>query len=490
MDSDVIVLVSIITLLVFLAARVPVAMSLIIASALGIFLLNGLNTMLVTLGQIPFTSTSKYGLSVVPLFILMGVFAQFAGMGTDAYRLAARYLKWLPGGVGVATIFGCAVFAAVCGSSVATVATLGRTAMKEMRRLGYPDYLAAGIICTAGTLGILIPPSIMIVIYGIVAQVSIGQLLIAAIIPGIICVIAYAIFTVLMARRLVVEPPSTGVSQDTRELEEDDDPSGTNTYAATASPRRRSFTSIGRKTPSAVDLNTAFIDLAMDRPRSAWSGIYGSARVVAVFLVVIGGIYFGLVTTTEAAALGAFATLLIFLVEVARKKVPLRSIINAMRSGTSLVGMVFLLFIGASMFTYLLVASGTPSAMGRAVAALPVPPLLIVVVILLLLVPLGMFLDGISCLLIVTPIVVPVVVALGYSPIWFGILCVMMIEIGLVTPPVGLNVFTLIGTSRGLLMSDAFRGSLYFIPVSLAVVVLILLIPDLALWLPGLALGG
>ncbi len=489
MDNDLIVLITIVTLLVFLAARVPVAMSLIIASAVGIFLLDGVNTMLVTLGQIPFTATTKYGLSVVPLFILMGVFAQFAGMGTDAYRAAARYLRWLPGGVGVATIFGCAVFAAVCGSSVATVATLGRTAMKEMRRYGYPDYLAAGIICTAGTLGILIPPSIMIVIYGIIAQASIGQLLIAAIIPGIICVLAYGIYTVILAKRLVVEPGSATAPVAASSTISSEAGSSTSTPVSEPRVGSRPTGRRSRSTPPPIDLDDAFVELGIDRPASTWSGVYGVLRVLLVFLIVIGGIYFGLVTTTEAAALGAFATLLVFLIEVARKTVPWKSILDATRSGTSLIGMVFLLFIGASMFTYLLVASGTPAALGRTVSELAIPPLLIVVVILLLLLPLGMFLDGISCLLIVTPIVVPVVVALGYSPIWFGILCVMMIEIGLVTPPVGLNVFTLTGTTRGLLIGDAFRGSLYFVPVSLAVVALVLFIPDLALWLPDLAIG-
>jgi len=470
MTPDQVVIVSVVLLLVFLVARVPVAMSLIVASAVGIWLLDGTTTLLANLGQVPFSATARYTLAVVPLFVLMGIFARHARMGTDVYDLVSRYLAWLPGGIGVATVSACAAFAAVSGSSVATVVTVGRISMQEMRRFGYPDYLAAGIIACAGTLGVLIPPSIMLVIYGIVAGVSVGQLLIAGIIPGVMTAFAYIAWIMILGRKLISSPSAAVVQAPT---------------AVPATPPADRNVPLHAATP-AVQLGTVeHPDVTTHQPHpGAVATVFSIGRIAVVFGVIIGGIYFGVVTTTEAAALGAVATLVFLLVEVARGRVRLRVVTEALRETSSLLGMVFLLFIGASLFAFLLVASGTPRRIAESVTELSFHPMLIIIGLLLVFIPIGMFLDGISTLLILIPLMTPLVVELGYSPLWFGILAIKMIEIGLVTPPVGLNAFALVGAVKDLTLSTTFKGIMLILPMELVMIAVLLIFPETVLWLP------
>lgn len=441
MSAELIVGVAVLILLALLAAGVPVAFSLAASACMGLVLLRGPDITASTLGSLPYQSTAKTTLVVIPMFILMGVLAANARVAEDVFRLSHRLLRRLPGGLGLASIAACAGFGAVSGSSVATTATVGRVAIGEMRRYGYSSAFAAGIVAAAGTLSVLIPPSIVLVLYGIITGESIGALLAAGIIPGAISAAAFMALVVVRAR---LRPELAG----------------------------------GNRTVEA-DLDTG-----APAPGKGYAGLL---KITVLFVIVIGGIYAGLFTATEAAALGALAALVMLLADVFR--LGLRSLAvkirDSLAEAASVTSFIFAILIGASLFTFFLVSAGVPNSFARWALELPVPPVIIVIVVLLIMVPLGMFLDPISIMLIVLPLAYPVITGLGYDGIWFAILTVKMIEIGLISPPVGLNVYVLAGTP-GVRMQDAFRGIAWFLPVELATTTLLFLVPDLVTWLPSL----
>ena len=443
-----------------LAAEMPVALALATAGVVGLLFTGDITQTTGTLAGAAYQGTATYALVVIPMFILMGVLVANAGVLGDLFSLANRVTKRIPGGLGIATVMSAAGFAAVTGSSAAAVATLGRLCVGEMRKHGYEARTAAGIVAASGTLGILIPPSIVLVIYGVLTQESIGQLLIAAIVPGIITAFAYILTIVLLMTvgrkrrlaKLAARPPIAGGSPEAA-VEE----------PATAAP------------------------VAGVREGNLAREYEALAYILVIFLVVIGGIYSGVFTETEAGAMGALAALVVLLARAGRTEVGLaRSFASALRETSAVTSMIFALLIGGSIFTLFLVTSRVPVSVTEWVVGLDVAPWVVITILLVVLLILGALLDGVSILLLTIPLAYPVVTELGYSGLWFGIIAVKMIEIGLLTPPFGLNVYLVAGVVEDISVEDAFRGVVPFIVTELILVVIFFAFPEIVTWLPDL----
>lgn len=452
----------VLALLVFvalLAAEMPVALGLAAAGVTGLLISNGAEQTTGTLASAAYQATSTYALVVIPMFILMGVLVANAGVLSDLFSLANRATRRIPGGLGIATVLSAAGFAAVTGSSAAAVATLGRLCAGEMRKHGYPLRMAAGIVAASGTLGILIPPSIVLVIYGVLTQESIGRLLVAGIVPGLITATAYIVTIVLLAKF------GKGMSEVT-------------------SPRAP----LAGGSPEATVVAVTPEDVEPTPPSENRLREYEAlAYIVVIFVVVLGGIYSGIFTETEAGAMGALVALVVLVARGRRtERGVVRSFVSALRETSAVTSMIFALLIGGSIFTLFLVTSRIPVELTDYVVGLNVPAAVVVIILLGMLLILGALLDGVSILLLTMPLAYPVVTELGYSGLWFGIIAVKMIEIGLLTPPFGLNVYLVAGVVDDLTVEEAFRGVAPFIVAELVVVAILFVFPELVTWLPGL----
>ncbi len=457
MPADVVALIAIATFIGLLLIEVPVAFSLMIAGALGIVLIGQVDVALSTIAAAPYSATAKYELLILPMFLLLGALVAHAGIATRIFESANRLVGWLPGGLAVATIFACTVFGGISGSSAADVATLGRVSVAEMRRHGYSVRFAAGLVAAAGTVAILIPPSIPLVVYGILTGLPIGSLLLAGVVPGIATSLAFAAF--VMIRALWIRRTRGAAGEGS---------------------------AAGRWKASADDARGE-----SGRPsEGGWHAFAGLLYAGVLFVVVVGGIYTGIVTSTEAAAVGAFAALVIAVpvARAARRRVP--DLLKAsVLEAAKLTSMIFALLIGTAVFIYFLTLTRLPADFASWVLGLSVSPGIVVALFLLALIPLGMFLDGLSMMLLTVPVAYPVMSQLGVDGVWFGILVVTLIEIGLVTPPVGINVYVIAGLVDDLPLEEAFAGVAPFVVIQLLVTVLIFLFPDIALFLPRLAAG-
>lgn len=444
MTGGVILLLVLVVLVGLIAAEVPVSFALLASGLLGLVFLRDAGYAINTLANEPFGSTASFALILIPMFIVMGMFVVQAGIAQDVYGFAARVFSDLPGGLGLATVAACAGFAAVTGSSAATVATIGRISINEMRKHGYTAAFAAGIVGASGTLGILIPPSLVLVIYGTLTGESIGLLLIAGIIPGIISAVLYAV-VVFWRARTQVSPEFV--------LEEE------------------------------IDAEASAVAA---RARTGWAA---AVKVAILFLIVVGGIYTGIFTATESGAVAAFFALLMLLWTGFRDSSlhVWELLTQAFHETTSVTSMIFMLLIGGGVFTFFMVTGGYARGFAEWITALPVSPYLIVILFLLALIPLGMVLDGLSILLITVPLAYPVVTDLGFDGIWFGILMVKMIELGLITPPIGINVYVVAGAAPHLTVEDAFRGIWPFGIMDVLTILLLFAVPSLTTWLPSLA---
>lgn len=438
------IIASLLVLFLLFATDMPVAFALAIAGMSGIAILHGVTHVANSLAAIPFNTVANYTLTVVPMFILTGLLVSHSGMIDGIFDAAQRLTRRLPGGLGVATVIAATVFGGVSGSSVADSATIGRVAIGEMSKRGYQKSYAAAIVAAAGTVAILIPPSVPLVVYGIVSGESIGALLLAGIVPGILTSVVYAlmIVTLALSRR---------------------DRAGTVDSIAAAPTR------------------TSKVD--------QYLGILAGA---CLFAVVIGGIYSGLVTATEAGALGAAAALALSVSYVLARKpdrwASLRQLITDSFTETGgLTATIFALMIGATIFTHFLVLAGVPTGVSEWVLGLDIRPSLVIVALLVILLPMGMFIDGLSMLLIVAPLVHPVAKKLGFEGVWFGIMFVKCIEIGLLTPPVGLNVFVVSGLFPDIKVEDVFRRIAPFVVAELIVTAILFAFPELVMFLPRLA---
>lgn len=413
-----------------IALGMPVAIAMGIIGVLGYWWLNGWAGTAYILGSSPFESIFPYSFSVIPLFVMMGVFASHAGLSRSLFNAINSFVGHRRGGLAVTTVGACAFFGAICGSSLATVATIGRVALPEMKRAGYDDSLATATVAAGGTLGVLIPPSVLLVIYGLLTQSSIGQLFIAALIPGILGAVLYALAIVVRVRQ--------------------------NPGLAPSSPRM-GWT---------------------DRIRylgQIWP-------VVVLFVTVIGGIYVGLFTPTEAAAVGAVGA---FLLALSSGKLSARALRESVAETAALTGMIFFILIGAALFNFFLENTGLPQFLISQIEASGLSPLAVMVLILVFYLILGCFMDSMSMILLTVPLLAPVALQLDYSLIWFGIVVVTVAEIGLITPPIGMNLFVVQAATRGVSSGTVVRGILPFIVADLLRLVLLLAFPVLVLWLPG-----
>lgn len=411
--------------IVLLALGVPVALSLLATGATGLFAIRGVRGTEFLLESLPYTSVANLALIVIPLFILMGHFAFSAGLSDKAYKAAKAWVGHIAGGLPIATVFACAGFATVCGSSVATAATISKVTVPEMLRAGYNQRLAAGPVAIAGALGILIPPSGILVIYSIATNVSVSDLFIGALIPGILTAIVYAFGIYFMVRR---------------------DPE---LVKRTRIPKA----SWGERAKATA---------------AAW-------EVVVLFLVVIGCIYTGVATATEAAGIGAALALVFALLRKGQKGTIWKGLVETGSSTAS----IFLLMIASAVFSVALGTTQLPTVLAEAVTGLNLSP---AVLLLLLIVPyliLGCLIDGISMIFITMPVVFPIIQSAGIHPVLFGIFVTKLVEIGAVTPPVGINVFVVQGSVPGLKLGEIFRGVIPFILMELGLIGLMIAFPQI-----------
>jgi tripartite ATP-independent transporter DctM subunit len=370
---------------------------------------------------------TNYNLLVLPLFIMMGFFAYYAGITRDLYWAARQWLGHLPGGLAIATIIGCAGFAAACGASTASAAVMGRVALPELKKYGYDDKVSTGCVAAGGTMAIMIPPSVLMVIYGFIAEESIGALLLAGILPGLLQASSYAVMLLLRFKfNPSLGPPITGI-----------------TWA--------------------------------ERIRSI-SGVWGMIVLIAA---VMGSMYTGLATPTEAAGVGAIGALLL-----AMPRLTFKLFFSAMVETARTTALIFAIVAGVLIYVHFLGFTGMPAAIAEWIVSLQMPTILILIGILCLYLVLGMFLDGIGMILLTVPIILPTIKTLGVDPIVFGVLVVRMVEIGLMTPPVGLNVYVLKGVARNVSMGDIFRGCGWFVFVDIINVAILLAFPIIILLIP------
>lgn len=439
-------------LLLLLCMRVPIAFSLLASGVVGLLTLQGTGYSTSTLGAIPYTSTASFTLTVIPMFILMGMFAVRANIARNVFEIANFLVARFPGGLGVATVMACAGFAAVSGSSVGTAATMARLSVGEMRSKGYSAQLATGLVAVAGTLGVMIPPSTILVLFAVLAQESVGQMLAAGIIPGLISALAYILYIMVAAGREKNRDDSATLAE------------GIDSATDELNDRAVTFTSL------------------------PWRGLL---HIAIIFSIVIGGMYSGVFTATESAAMGATAALVILLIE--QRSVGIRQLWREVRQAlldtAETSSMVFFVVVGSAVFSAYLVASGITRTIVQWSVELPISPLAVMAVLLVALIPLGMFLDSMSILILSVPLLVPIADEFGFSSVWLGILMVKFIEIGLVTPPVGINGFVVAGTT-GVKAEQVFRGAAPLIAIDLIVTAILFLFPALTLFLPSLVVEG
>jgi tripartite ATP-independent transporter DctM subunit len=399
---------------------------------LGISLLASVEAALPLVARTVYVSASHYPYTIIPLFIVMGAYAEITGISRDLYDTFDKWLRRLPGGLGMATIAAIAGFSAISGSSVASSAAFGKVAYPEMRRFNYSPRLAAGTVAAGATIDFLIPPSLGFVIFGMLTEQSIGKLLISGVIPGLLLAGAFMGIVHVWVK-----------------------------YDPMSAPGR------------------------LDRVpwREKLSALIGIWETLAIFLLVIGGIYAGLFTPNEAAGIGATS---IFLITIVKKKLSPRTLMASLFESLRVSVMVLFLVAGANVFSYFLALSMIPAKVSTWIVGLGVSKYAILAIIVLIYLLLGCFLDAISMMILTLPVIFPVVLQLGFDPIWFGVVCVLMMGAGLITPPVGLCVNTVASIAKDTSLEEVFKGALPFLIAILFVTFLITLYPQLALFLPGL----
>jgi tripartite ATP-independent transporter DctM subunit len=418
---------SLLALSLLLASGMRIAFATALCGFAGLWILRGYDPAASLAATTILGHLTNYNLLVLPLFIMMGFFAYHAGITRDLYWAARQWLGHLPGGLAIATIIGCAGFAAACGASTASAAVMGRVALPELKRYGYEDKVSTGCVAAGGTMAIMIPPSVLMVIYGFIAEESIGALLLAGILPGLLQAGSYVIM--LLARFKhdpSLGPPVTGI---------------------TWSERIRSL-----------------------------KGIWG---IVVLILLVMGSMYTGLATPTEAAGVGAIGALV-----MAVPRLSFKAFYSAMLETARTTALIFAIVAGVLIYVHFLGFTGMPAAIADWIVHLDLPPTTVLGGILMLYLVLGMFLDGIGMILLTVPIILPTIKQLGIHPIVFGVLVVRMVEIGLMTPPVGLNVYVLRGVAPGVSMGDIFRGCGWFVFVDIINVILLVAFPLIILFVP------
>jgi tripartite ATP-independent transporter DctM subunit len=420
-------------LIILMFLGLPIAVCFGTVGFLGLWAVKGLEAALGVLAVTPYMWASHYVLMAIPLFVLMGYFSFRAGISTELYDCAYKWIGHIPGGIAISTILACAGFGATSGSSLATSGAMGAVAIPEMNKHGYSKALAAGSVAAGGTLGILIPPSLCFIVYGTIVEESITKLFIAGILPGILLTLAFVAVTLIQ----VGINPEMG-------------PAG---------------------------------------PCSSWKqrlySLKATGLMAVLFILLIGGLFVGAFTPTEGAAIGAMAA---FIITLFRKRISMRVIIDSLHEAGKTTCMIFILYICAMMYMSFLALTGLPYQLSAWVATLGYAPWIILAIILLIYIPLGMLMDPNSMLVLTLPIFYPIVNNLGIDGIWFGVLVVVVVELGLITPPVGINVFVLRGATDIPLYS-IFRGVIPFVIADVIVLIILFIFPKISLYLPQLMMG-
>jgi tripartite ATP-independent transporter DctM subunit len=417
-------------LFLLLALRMQIGFSMAVVGFLGYALLGSLKPSFTVLGFEPFKIGVQYSLTVIPLFILMGQFANYSKMGSEIYQTVYRWVGFLPGGLSMATVVACGGFAAISGSSLAAAATMGMVALPEMKRFKYDDALATGCIAAGGTLGILIPPSTVMIIYAILTELPIETLFIAGILPGVLLCGLFVLTVYIQARvRPTLGPPGPKFTMKER------------VYSL----------------------------------KDTWS-------ILTLFFIVIGGLYTGWFTPTEAAGVGAFGALVITLV---KRRLTWSNLTDSLAQTTRTTAMVFLILIGAHIFGYFLTLSEIPEQLSILATEAGLNRYVILSIIILMYIVLGCFMEGLAIMVLTIPIIYPLVLDLGFDPIWFGVMITLVMEMSLITPPVGINVFIISGISKDVPMYTIFRGILPFWFAILACIIILMIFPQIALFLPN-----
>jgi C4-dicarboxylate transporter DctM subunit len=429
-SPDAVAVIGFVVLFALMLLRVPVGMAMGLVGVSGFGYLVGAGPALKMVGQTSMRIVTDYTFGVIPMFLLMGAFVSRSGMSRELFRAANTFVGHLRGGLGIATIAACAGFAAISGSSVATAATFSTVAYPEMRRFDYPQSFATGVIAAGGTLGAMFPPSIVLAVYGLITQQDIGKLFIAGVLPGFLAVSMY------MA--------TIGI--------------------------------IGRVRPR-------FLPQA---PRSSWAERRNAAKEVwaplALFVFVIGGLYGGLFTPTEAGGMGAGGA---FLISIARRRLSRADILESLLQATRTAAAVFTVLIGAILFGYFLTVTQTPQNVTAFITGLGMGRYGVLAVIMLMYLALGCLMDAMAMIILTVPIIFPVITSLGFDPVWFGIIIVMTVELGLIHPPVGMNVFVIKTVVKDVSFSTIFLGVIPFVLTDITRLVVLIVFPAIALWLPG-----
>ncbi len=431
MSPFVIGLLGLLLMLLLLAASLPVAFVMGLVGVVGFALIATPAAASAMLAADLFDVLSNYGLTVIPMFVFMGQVCFHAGISRRLFSAAYHWLGWLPGGLAMATVGACAAFGAICGSGPATAATMAVVALPEMRRFNYDDALASGVVAAAGGLGMLIPPSVVFIVYGVLTEQSIGKLFLAGILTGIVATLLFCLVILVQCLRQPQRGP-----------------------AAPRFPLRERLKSLK-----------------------------GVVETLLLFALVMGGMFGGWFTPTEGAAVGAAGSLVVAAMAGKLSRV---MVWRAAQETIRTACMVMIIVAGATIFGHFLALTEIPSALAGWLAALPLPAWMVLLLIVGFYLVAGCFVDALALIMLTIPIFQPVILQLGYDPIWFGVVVVIVTMMGVITPPVGVNVYVVSGMTRGIALETVFRGALPYLFALAALILLLLLFPGLATWLPNM----
>ena len=430
LSPDAVAIIGFLVLFGLMLLRVPVGMAMGLVGVSGYAYIAGPGPALKLIGQSSMRTVTDYTFGVIPMFMLMGAFVSVSGVSKELFRAANAFIGHMRGGLGVATVLACGGFAAICGSSVATAATFSSVAYPEMRRFGYPQSFSTGVIAAGGTLGAMLPPSTVLAVYAILTQQDIGKLFMAGIVPGLLAMLLYVITIMIIVR---VKP-----------------------------------------------------DLLPRGEQKSWGERFNGLKDVwaplVLFMFVIGGLYGGFFTPTEAGGVGASGA---FLLGVLRGKLDRAGIREALLSATRTSAAVFTVLIGALLFGYFLTITQVPQKLTEMLTGLGVGRYGVLALIMVMYLVLGCLMDAMAMIILTVPIIFPVIVQLGFDPIWFGVIIVMTVELGLIHPPVGMNVFVIKSVVKDVSFTTIFKGVIPFVVTDLFRLVILISFPAIARWLPS-----